>query len=1104
MYGRVTPLQILEAARLAVIRTTSSEDCFLIFPHELIVSHIKFGTEAVSIDQENPLLGSDEDRWIDTEQYVGSQLITFEPNQPKNVKVRLELSDLEYMALYHGRTLSSPLPTDDVTKSLLSEELGAAGTMGPPITTASWTARRISGRVSIDHGHETAVGGNRGLLSVNVLAAPWSPVGPGTCTAKDGRFQAVVTACRSASPYAAVDKDVIFWLGRVLTHCLSMSLNALDKKDWKQTLSGLQAEVNRLSTQYGITSHVEANLELFVDSLIEDSLYSTGNAGTSGSDRSNAGTALAELYSFDHRQQGTAFANPVVAIGSDPSVIQSTESMALPSSQSHGGRNSMRNTSANTNSSTNSSTNSLKEDALEYSMEARILSAAEFVFGVSNVSLLFATRADIPLGDIALTPPFDDSFDRSQSMNVKSRFGFIDAWVDKVADDTNFSHEIRRDQHSPLPTNGLSTSLAKTIAKLQFQYQIANLRSAAGSVAAAGTSSSSYVAKDPYFLDHSYLKRDLDKIKYDQSDSVLMIIKFRNGQQALLLRILPSDKMSEQATLQLDKVWRLRCVLLLRLVDSEVPWIDKLAAKNLEVSRLETELTSYKSRAALDVALKQDEIDHVSAISKELTVSQKERYKSILRERSKLYSLGELFQIAGIVSSHQFNQSMKSACASYRPNDRRDDTPDTMANYRDIPRFEQFAPSASSSLSSNMFSYLRRQLRSSVEHVCLSIAAATDSFMHLGIIFNADSTSSDNTEGLSNIDWVRVDRQGAHRKPISPQGNSLGKSIRRPAPPRPSQNPARSPPNPAQNSTKSSAAVGIRSPSSPGSTSISPDVLTLGTCDPAIQLALHSGSMVLVSSVAGDPSIQRAEEHALSLLHQAGYQVNSASSTALEEDIESPPRAVVVITTACGHPPGTLFVPLQFPGLDTSFVVLFSTLTVGKHLGINNSDAKSNREDAGEENALNSGVRASATILSAQLITWHLLSRNVANTVRECVQSCDLRQKHIRSFVNVLNSSIHEPTTRKISLECAFQKLKLHSLGVDTKESIVVAHKLEDANHTIAQLERSLADWTELSKGISGSYHIYLLNTMFSYFIVLFLFEINLFLWYFILIGLID
>jgi hypothetical protein len=930
---RVSSMQLMEAARLAVVNVTGSEDSYVLYPEYLI----QVGEDAKSKSKES-FTGAgevksdylDEDQSEDGSYQVsplrtaprrssGRGLVSFEPNRREVIHAKLTGRDLESLCLHKGRVLVSPMQDHEE-----NEDGRSSGRKMTPTLAAvcpSWTARRMR-KNSVDGGRVS------GRDEIFVLAVPWNLplqycVHADSSNGDNFDAKSVITAGRRSAPYNSADQETVLWIGKVLSHCLAVTCSEESRKDWQGTVADMRNEVARLSHLHGITSGIESSLDEFLDDLSEQA-------------RAPA------------RQESP------------------------------------------------SSTLTLEEG----SMEERIATAARFVFGRKNVNVLFATRPDIPLGELALTPPtrgYASSKKDSRSLTVRSGFGVVEAWIDSAEDvfaessssDSEASGggrvkrtagRARRAVHS---VGG--SSLAASIAKLQFQYQLSNAhRSISG--ATVGQS-------PPPFMDQTHLF-------HDNADGVLMLVKYNGNQQAVLLRISQNkDIESDNETSSfevLDRVWRLRILLMLRIVDSEVPWISKLTAKAQVICTLETKIHVLQQQISSEIEQRKEQIDTINSMSEEQVALTKDKYKALLKERSRLYTLGEIFHVAGYAAGSNFHAQLLAH-----------------ANESNIHAI----------VIHNEPRDLARYVQQAMERLCITLAGSVSTVMWLGsgeletgevIDDQYVEESKPFHSHRKPLNWIRVDTAGVHRH---------------------------------------NAAQGIPS-NSDG---------PLSADDLAVALALQSGSIVVVSASPDDGTIQKAEEYSQKLFQQSGYS-QLFSTGRSRRDLAF--TAVVTATPACGHPVGTIFIPIVLRSVGLQYVVVASAMTPLAAVTISNS----NVDQLPEGRDLAAQSKNSTTMLATQLTTWMMLTHVILDSVQESMTLEESQKVHVKSRLDALSLIEARHRQQRHSVADAFDKLKIHRLEAQVVRGVQVEKRLASTRDNVGRLEESLADWTELAKGISGKH----------------------------------
>lgn len=254
---RYSRLQLLDNVKKAIISLTSSIDCYIIMPNTsdvfTLIPHSMHHTSDENFPDSDP-----------------NNLFTLDTDRPQPVRVRLEISDLEAVALQMSKAIIAP-----GNQGAESEH----GMKNIGQSWQSWVVRRLQGQLLM-------TGEDKALHMDNTysLAVPF--------VLKDGS-RGVASLVRRQSPYTAIDRECITWITRIFAYC--MEVRGGDETVQEKTVY-LTKEVERLR----LVDRRSASMELDTDNLERDLLISiSSNSGISTTGYVDTDASKPELY-LDH------------------------------------------------------------------------------------------------------------------------------------------------------------------------------------------------------------------------------------------------------------------------------------------------------------------------------------------------------------------------------------------------------------------------------------------------------------------------------------------------------------------------------------------------------------------------------------------------------------------------------------------------------------------------------------------------------------------------------------------------------------------------------------------------------------------------------------
>ncbi len=250
---RYSRLQLLDNVKKAIISLTASIECYIIMPNT---------SEVFSLIPHSMHHSADDFLDVDP-----NSLFTLDADRPQPVRVRLETSDLEAVALQMSKAIIAPGNNGNE---------GENGMKNIGQTWQSWVVRRLQGQLLM-------TGEDKALNMDNTfsLAVPF--------VLKDGT-RGIASLVRRQSPYTAIDRECITWITRIFAYC--MEVRGGDETVQEKT-AHLTKEVERLR----LADRRNASMELDTDNLERDLLISmSSNSGIAPSGYADVDTCKPELY----------------------------------------------------------------------------------------------------------------------------------------------------------------------------------------------------------------------------------------------------------------------------------------------------------------------------------------------------------------------------------------------------------------------------------------------------------------------------------------------------------------------------------------------------------------------------------------------------------------------------------------------------------------------------------------------------------------------------------------------------------------------------------------------------------------------------------------
>ena len=251
---RYSRLQLLDNVKKAIISLTASIECYIIMPNNSEVFSLIPHSVHHSLD----------DSLLDTDP---NSLFTLDADRPQPVRVRLDISDLEAVALQMSKAIIAPgNHSTEVEHGM--KNIGQ--------TWQSWVVRRLQGQLLM-------TGDDKALSMDNTfsLVVPF--------VLKDGT-RGIASLVRRQSPYTAIDRECITWITRIFAYC--MEVRGGDETVQEKT-AHLSKEVERLR----LADRRNASIELDTDNLERDLLISmSSTSGVSPNGHPDSDAYKAELY----------------------------------------------------------------------------------------------------------------------------------------------------------------------------------------------------------------------------------------------------------------------------------------------------------------------------------------------------------------------------------------------------------------------------------------------------------------------------------------------------------------------------------------------------------------------------------------------------------------------------------------------------------------------------------------------------------------------------------------------------------------------------------------------------------------------------------------
>ena len=241
--------------------------------------------------------------------------------------------------------------------------------------------------------------------------------------------------------------------------------------------------------------------------------------------------------------------------------------------------------------------------------------------------------------------------------------------------------------------------------------------------------------------------------------------------------------------------------------------------------------------------------------------------------------------------------------------------------------------------------------------------------------------------------------------------------------------------------------------------------------------AVSTGNAVLVFDDEDESSMRKAVDNVARALSTSLFDVGSDGRLEgrLQDGGGSILSSVTVVPSSSGHRAGTVIIPIGLSSRGVTLIAIIKPLIVGPDPQGGAAYTGQSAMGGGGGATASGGaatppsIRQSSNTIAVILGCWMVLSTVVKETVAELDAKRKQQQAALRQFLARAALSVRSSFPTLSTTGEAFERLKSHMLRARLETSLLEASHAGVIRQRVRKLEKSMADWTELVKGINGA-----------------------------------